>query len=139
MTKPPAHDDFQLENLPKLPRKPVGAQRRTSQDTLRALAAFHMLYGQSQNAEKFLKIALWIDPNDAQAKRLFAHSLARRGEPMEAARVLIAATKLPGSDVSYADWREVGLALLRYGYNSLGMKLLGKKKGSRQAVDMTEL
>lgn len=137
MTKPAGHNEFTVPTQRGThPAKPGG---RSSQDTLRELAAFHMLYGQIENADRLLKIALWTNPHDGRSKRLLAHSMARRGQPMDAARTLIEASKLPDVSVSYSDWKEVALSLLLYGHSSLGMKLLGKKKAGKKSVRITDL
>ena len=137
MTKPAGYNEFTLAS--QRASSPAKSGRRTSQDTLRELAAFHMLYGQIENAERLLKIALWTNPHDGRSKRLLAHSMARRGQPMDAARTLIEASKMPEVSVSYSDWKEVGLSLLRYGHNSLGMKLLGRKKAGEKSVRITDI
>lgn len=128
MTRLPGNEEFNLDVVPKSRRKAAVSKRgqRSSADTLRELAAFHMMYGQTESAEHLLTVALWLNPEDGRSGRLMAHSLLRQGHAMEAARIMIDAAKLPDVSISFSDWKEVGLGLFRQGHAALGVKILGK-------------
>lgn len=129
MTKAPVNDDFKNAIDAVIPATAPNAKTSNADtaSTLRNLAAFHLTYGQIANAERLLKIALWINPEDGQSQRLQVHVLARRGAAMDAARLLVNVSKARSADIKLSDWKEVGLALLRSGHNALGVKLLSKK------------
>ena len=94
--------------------------------TLQGLAALHMSYGQVQNAEKFLRIALWAAPNDAKSQRLMAHVYARLGQPKKAVDLMLAASKSPHVKLRMEDWKEIGLAFVRQSNLRVGLKLLAR-------------
>lgn len=127
MTLAPNADQFLPAPMDTTPASiPARAGRRMPETTLRELAAFHLLHGQTANAVALLKVALWADPKDGPALRLMGHALARSGKPVDAARLMVAASRAGGVRVKAADWKEIGLALLRFGNASLGMKFLTK-------------
>ena len=125
MTSIPRSDSFAIPATSARAQEPG----RDRSHALQELAAFHLLYGRAENAERFLRVALWIDPKDGNTQRLLAHAIARRGNAVEAAKMMMMAAKSFNAGLRLGDWKEVGLALLKQGQNELGLKFLTKKEG----------
>lgn len=106
----------------------TGGDFDKSMTALREMAIIQLLYGQVSNAERFMKIALWVRPKDGLSLRVMAHVKAREGRALDAAKLLLAASETSRSTVQLRDWKEVGLALLKAKQHKLGARCLKKSK-----------
>lgn len=133
MTKPhPAKLFKPAEKMQAASPAPVAGDALTQETrarlaSMRDLAALQLLYGQPEQAQKLLRVALWIDGTDGRALRLMAHSHARLDQPIQAANTLVAASKAGNGAVRLRDWRDIGLALLKGGRRDLAMRFLNTR------------